>query len=72
MMAVRIGWILSALALGAALIFAVLESSQTPPDAAFAVWMFVMWYGGIALAVIWLAVLVAVGVGKALRFRRDG
>lgn len=70
-MAVRVGWILTALALGLALVFALLEASSTPPDATFAVWMFVIWYGGIALVFIWLAVLLVAGLGKVLRRRLE-
>ena len=33
--------------------------------------MFVIWYGGIAVAIVWLVVLLAIGVGKAIRLTRD-
>jgi hypothetical protein len=72
-MAVRVGWILTGVALLAVWIVGLLGSRGKPNDSEVnGLAMFVIWYGGIALAVIWLAVLVAVGVVKALRLRRDG
>lgn len=71
-MAVRAGWILSGAVLLAVWIFGLLGSRGKPNDSEVnGLAMFVIWYGGIALVFIWLAVLLVAGLGKVLRLKRD-
>jgi hypothetical protein len=62
-MAVRVEWVFTGVVLLAVLILWLLGSNDSEVNGLV---MFVIWYGGIAVGIVWLLVLLFVGLRKAL------